>query len=212
MQTKYNKVLSDNLKKLLFFHNMKATELARAVELPQPTIHRLINGKSKRPYASTIKIIADFFSLSVHELLKTELSLSTAPNMQPRIEAIKQIPLVHYSELQTLKDSLQKTKQSTVSKKNLSLSAFAIMGKIHEESPNSIFIFDPETKARDRQAVIVRLENNELCFGELLIDGEKHYLKQLNVKTKQHSLHNINNTETIIASLIEVRQRCPNTD
>ena len=57
------------LKKLLLERDLKPADLSRAVHIPPPTIHRLITGKSTRPYASSLKPIADFFSISVEQQL-----------------------------------------------------------------------------------------------------------------------------------------------
>src|SRR3990167_3591878 len=61
--------LSGVLKRLLFERDMKPTDLARTLHIPQPTIHRLVVGKSKRPYKSSLLPIADYFSITVEQLL-----------------------------------------------------------------------------------------------------------------------------------------------
>ena len=60
--------LGATLKKLLFDKNMKPSDLAREVNLPPPTIHRLVTGKSNRPYQSSLAPIAAFFNITVEEL------------------------------------------------------------------------------------------------------------------------------------------------
>ncbi|WZX59599.1 S24 family peptidase [Salmonella enterica subsp. diarizonae serovar 58:r:z53] len=53
------------------------TELAKQIRIPQPTMHRLLSGDVKEPKYALLKQIADFFKLSVQELVETDL-LSTA--------------------------------------------------------------------------------------------------------------------------------------
>ncbi len=58
------------LKKLLFERDLKPADLAREVNIPPPTIHRLITGKSTRPYESSLKPIAKFFQFQLNSLSK----------------------------------------------------------------------------------------------------------------------------------------------
>ncbi|EDW1128544.1 TPA: helix-turn-helix domain-containing protein [Citrobacter freundii] len=53
------------------------TELAKQIRIPQPTMHRLLSGDVKEPKYALLKQIADFFKLSVQELVETDL-LKTA--------------------------------------------------------------------------------------------------------------------------------------
>ncbi|EAR6901321.1 phage repressor protein [Salmonella enterica] len=49
------------------------TELAKQIRIPQPTMHRLLSGDMKEPKYALLKQIADFFKLSVQELVETDL-------------------------------------------------------------------------------------------------------------------------------------------
>ncbi|EAB4204761.1 helix-turn-helix domain-containing protein [Salmonella enterica] len=55
------------------------TELAKQIRIPQPTMHRLLSGDVKEPKYALLKQIADFFKLSVQELVETDL-LKSASN------------------------------------------------------------------------------------------------------------------------------------
>jgi plasmid maintenance system antidote protein VapI len=61
--------LSAILKKLLFQEDIKSVELARALGIPAPTIHRLVTGKSTRPYKSSLDPIAKYFGITSDQLL-----------------------------------------------------------------------------------------------------------------------------------------------
>ncbi|MFY0856887.1 S24 family peptidase [Enterobacter roggenkampii] len=50
------------------------TELAKQIRIPQPTMHRLLSGDVKEPKYALLKQIADFFKLSVQELVETDLT------------------------------------------------------------------------------------------------------------------------------------------
>ncbi|HEM8659994.1 TPA: helix-turn-helix domain-containing protein [Klebsiella aerogenes] len=49
------------------------TELAKQIRIPQPTMHRLLSGDVKEPKYALLKQIADFFKLSVQELVEIDL-------------------------------------------------------------------------------------------------------------------------------------------
>ncbi|EBJ6950729.1 phage repressor protein [Salmonella enterica] len=53
------------------------TELAKQIRIPQPTMHRLLSGDVKEPKYALLKQIADFFKLSVQELVETDLLRTT---------------------------------------------------------------------------------------------------------------------------------------
>src|SRR5437762_397761 len=74
--------LAGVLKRLLFERDMKPIDLAREVNMPPPTIHRLVTGKSTRPYKSSLKPIADFFSVTVDQLTGEQSTANSLVTMQ----------------------------------------------------------------------------------------------------------------------------------
>lgn len=61
------------LKRLLVKHNITANGLATKLDLPTPTIHRLITGEVKDPRLSTLMFIADYFDMTIEQLIGREL-------------------------------------------------------------------------------------------------------------------------------------------
>jgi transcriptional regulator with XRE-family HTH domain len=62
--------LAENLKTLLTRKNISVTELARQTRLPQPVIHRLVNGNTPNPTVFTLSSIAKFFSITINQLME----------------------------------------------------------------------------------------------------------------------------------------------
>lgn len=60
------------LKKLLAQHGLTANALANKLNVPTPTIHRLVTGDVKDPRISTLIIIANYFSVTIEQLLGRE--------------------------------------------------------------------------------------------------------------------------------------------
>ncbi len=61
--------LSQVLAKLLAREKMSMNAFAREINFPPPTIHRLLTGEVQDPKASTLNAIADYFQISIDQLL-----------------------------------------------------------------------------------------------------------------------------------------------
>lgn len=61
--------IADNLKKLLALANISEHELSRRTNIKQPIINRLLSGKNTNPKLLTLKPLADYFMLSVSQLI-----------------------------------------------------------------------------------------------------------------------------------------------
>ncbi len=57
-----------NLKKLLKDFNVTQTELSAMTGVPQPTINRFVNGKTKSPSYEVTRKLASYFDFSVDYL------------------------------------------------------------------------------------------------------------------------------------------------
>lgn len=73
---KFNKDLSHNLSLLMKGSNVSESDLARALNLPYNTIHRLISGYTTDPRISTLKSIAIYFNVSLDDLFYSNCSSS----------------------------------------------------------------------------------------------------------------------------------------
>lgn len=56
------------LKRLLAKHGITANGLATKLDLPTPTIHRLMTGEVQDPRLSTLIFIADYFDITIEQL------------------------------------------------------------------------------------------------------------------------------------------------
>ncbi|MFK3717675.1 helix-turn-helix domain-containing protein, partial [Escherichia coli] len=67
-------ILSQNIKYLMDKAKISSiTELARRLQLNQPTLHRLVSGEVKDPKYATLKQIADYFHVSPIDLAERSL-------------------------------------------------------------------------------------------------------------------------------------------
>lgn len=56
------------LNRLMTEKKIRVAELARRVNLPQPTVHRIATGACEHPHLSSLEPIASFFSISIDQL------------------------------------------------------------------------------------------------------------------------------------------------
>ncbi|MCS4333682.1 S24 family peptidase [Klebsiella variicola] len=79
------------------------TELAKQTRIPQPTMHRLLSGDVKEPKYALLKQVAEFFKLSVQDLVETDLSRSAGsqPVEPVRVGTLRftEVPIVGGAQL-----------------------------------------------------------------------------------------------------------------
>lgn len=183
---------------------MNSRELAQAVDLPQPTVHRLVTGKSTRPYLSSLEPIAEYFSIEVEQLLGEKPLSSDISSSQ----TIANIPLIAWEDL----ENREKQKDTSLIPfiGTISAAGFATTMKDTSMEPliprNAILIFDPDLQPNDRSYVLVQLGETK-CFvlRELLIDADYHYLKPLNPDLSVFKMRLLDKGDKIVACLVEVR-------
>lgn len=211
MAKKYPK-LSSILKKLLFEKNMNAADLAREIEIPQPTIHRLVSGKSTRPYKRSLEPIAEYFSISVSDLLgEPNSTMNPWKNNSSNTVGnnVKNIPIISWLKTHKFEQTSTNSNHFVVTTGDISACCFALITEDYSMEPlftkNSILLFDCQKKPIDRSYVLVELaETEKPIFRQLIMDGDMSYLKALNPDLS-HTKRKLNNTDKIIATLFESR-------
>jgi len=194
---------------------MKAVDLAREVKIPPPTIHRLITGKSTRPYKSSLKPIADFFSMSIEQLIGEQsftnnpLIINEETSLQTR--KIAYLPLIPWEKLQHHQMTDENKYEKIPFVGNISTLGYATILTDYSMEPlfshGSMLIFDPEKTFKDRSYVLVQLnETNLPVFRQLLIDLDQKYLKPLNPDLNAFKMRAIGENDRIVATLVEARQ------
>ncbi len=204
------------LKRLLFDKGMKPVDLAREVNIPPPTIHRLVTGKSTRPYKSSLKPIADYFSISVDELvgekplINNQVSLTENKNIQKFNKSIN-IPIISWENLQQVSKMNIDLCDTTPFSGKISDHAFATILEDSSMEPlfsrKSLLIFDPERTPKDRSYVLAKLQGTQLpVFRQLIIDLDQKYLKPLNPDLNAFKMKLLQSHDSILGTLVEARQ------
>jgi transcriptional regulator with XRE-family HTH domain len=203
-ETHSQKSIADNLSGLLEINNLNSNQLANLLGIPMMTVRRLLSGETEDPRISTLKIISDYFGVSVDVLVGNNSQNLLMPSKKV---ASYLVPKISWDSLSTSKNireidfktltewqSISLNEQDTISK-----STFALESKpsMYPRFPNgSIFIIDPEVMPADGDIVLVKIKlNNNVTLRELVIDPPVWQLLALTANSKpidfQESEHEI---------------------
>ncbi len=172
--------LSDILKLLITENNLTEAELARQVNLPQPTVHRLLTGGTCDPRASTLKTLANFFNISIDQLLGTQ------PLLRKHTHAIS-IPLISWQHAlkwsRYIKELTPSNWKKWVSIQHDSPSCYALLSKaaMTPRFPQgTILIINPDLEPEDGDLVVIHQQSSaEATLREYFDDGLIKYLKPI---------------------------------
>jgi len=169
--------LTLNLRRLIDEKNITEAELARRTHIPQPTLHKILSGKTSDPRASTLKSLADFFGVTIDALLTGNISTSaTATISAAKTQSIAIISWSDCLEASKLLRSLDSTNWAPwITTEYSSAGAFALSSKPSMEPrfpKGSTLIIDPNINSEDGDLIVVHYPNtNEATLRELSIDG-----------------------------------------
>jgi len=192
---------------------MKPVDLAREVNIPSPTIHRLVTGKSTRPYKSSLKPIADFFSLTVDQLTGEQPAIDN-PLIKERslkFNNILNLPLIPWGQLLN-PQKIDKDKYDKIPfAGSINNHGYATILPDYSMEPlfthGCMLIFDPDKPFKDRSYVLVHLHEADLpIFRQILIDSDQKYLKPLNPDLNNFKMRLVGKKDKIIGTLVEARQ------
>lgn len=211
MSKKYTQ-LARILKKLLFERNMRPIDLAREANIPPPTIHRLITGKSTRPYKSSLKPIADYFAISIEQLIG-ENPVSSNSSGHASIfsnNQITKVPIISWKEVTDFPQSKSQFEHEIAISGNINKNAFALIMSDSSMEPlfpfGTILIFNPDIKVKDRAYALVKISDKEMpVFRQVLIDLEHKFIKPLNPDLSSIGMRLLTKNDKIIACLYESR-------
>ena len=175
--------IGNNLKLLLKKNNLTASSLARAVDLPRPTINRIVSGSTPDPRITTLNSIANYFNITMGQLLGSE------PLFIDEGSLTRAVPLVSMAQVSKLKSDYSNLEELKGSKtvpvdSSIKEDAFAISFESEAMSPhfkNGTLLIVTNTQVQSRDFVVVyRNDENRAVFRQILFEGEKRHLKPLN--------------------------------
>lgn len=179
------KKLAENLRILLKEHGLSENDLAQKLNNPVMTIRRLVSGETIDPRISTLKLIADYFKVTVDYLIEDNERKATtlmSKNMPQFVPVLDWVTLSKISSIKDLNLATWKKWQPITLPTQLSISDFAFA---LESRPSmqprfpigSIFVIEPQISSSDGDIVLVKIKGtNELTLRELNIDPPEWHL------------------------------------
>lgn len=179
-----NEQLAEVLNNLIKNAGITEAYLSRAINMPRATINRIKTGAITDPKSSTLLLIADYFHISVDQLL------GRAPIASYRAHNVK-VPLVDLAQVNSfhsefnISDSIRSKSWIDYEYKGNSekLFAFKVFGDAMWPyfDDNAILIADASLIPKSHSFVVVHLtQSDEIIVRKLLIDGKTMILQAIN--------------------------------
>lgn len=208
----FNKpTIADILRDLLTTKGISVSELARQVNVPQPTVQRIASGAHPRPHVKTLHTLANYFGVSEQQLRGFEpIPWLSTKNTQRRI---REAPLLTLQEALNWPQVKPQTEESIIIDIKTSDTAYALKmpdGSMEPLIPKgSILIVDPERTPHYRSLVVVKIKNNTEAFiRQLIIDAKNCYIKPLSQEFGQFKMALLEPEDSVLGVVVEVRLHC----
>lgn len=199
--------ISQVLNRLLAEKKIRVAELARQINLPQPTVHRIAAGTCEHPHISSLQPIADFFSISLDQL--------KGHDPIPWLDHAAKVPLLTWTEVTHWPTNRKEmlNRQLILTDAAVGKAGLALRIKDSAMDPvfpkNTILICDSDKQAKDRSYVVAKLTNHpEAIFRQLLIDAGDYYLKPLSPDFDQYKMTRLKNNDKILSVVIQAKRDC----
>jgi len=185
MQYAYELSIKDILQDLVSKVGISEAELARKIKIPTATFNKIKTGKITDPRSSTLKIIADYFGLTVDQLL------GYAPITSPIDSTTLHVPILSLDNIIST-DVNQLTyanhKEWVSFNPQLKIANHKIVAiKTNGDAmlpffdDNTLAIIDCEQVAQSKQYVLAYIKSNDqIVLRQLLCDSNFRVLKPLN--------------------------------
>lgn len=176
--------LTANLHRLMRAGGLSEAELARRSNIPQPTLHKILSGKTDDPRASTLKALANSFGVSIDELL---LGVGSPRQINSTNQA-QSIAIISWSEcidaVCFIANLTPTNWNNWLVSEHLSQNAYGLISKASMEPcfpKGTILIIDPDMVAQDGDMVVVHYPNTqEATLRKLSTDGPIKLLLPVN--------------------------------
>lgn len=173
------KKLAKNLRMLLAEYHVSENDVAQTLNIPVMTVRRLASGETTDPRISTLKLIADYFKVSVDSLIKDNnpktigLMSRSTPQFIPILDwkmAMEENPTKDL-DLKSWKDwqPVVLNDQTVFSADTFALESRPSM---QPRFPvGTLFIIDPHEEPTDGDIVLIKMKKDgNLSIRELIVD------------------------------------------
>lgn len=209
LNTQNTSLFQINLKKIMKLRNISDSTLAKLIGVPQSTIHRLLNGSTADPRASTMVSIAKVLDVNIETLITDNhegfLNKIAASN-------VMSIPILKWEQAINYKESIKGLNADnwnswiTIESDLVESTGFALRSKpsMQPRFPNnSILIFNPNIKPIDGDYILMLHSLTDSLSLRLLADDGNKFISHSIIPGGESIT--INKVNINIATLVESR-------
>jgi hypothetical protein len=207
--------LPEILNKLMAESDIDSVQLSKYTDIPVATISRIRTNDKANPTTATLKPIAQFFNISIDQLLGIqELPSNRIPGTFNSVHYTSSlVPIIEWDnvlDFLTKKQEFFKGKflQWISSERNLPDNAFALI--IRNENPvlflknGAIILVAPQNRVQSGNiAIFSTNEKKRIELYQVILDGDEVYIKSTNPEIKD--IKRLPKTFTFIGSIVEIR-------
>lgn len=171
-----------NLKKLMELANISESELSRRTNVKQPIIHRLLSGQNLNPKLLTLKPLADYFMLSISQLIgEQDIRSSWKGFTSKDHNGWNQVPLISCENLHKRSN----INNFIMTECKVSTKAFAMYISDSSMQPlfpeNCLVIVEPELVPVSDNYIILQVSNEKKPILRHFIKiGKKNFINAFN--------------------------------
>lgn len=148
--------LSRILQKLIRRKGLNVAELARQINMPQPTIQRIVAGIYKRPRITTLYPIAEYFNISISQLY----GIDPIPFLQEENFKLKSLPLLTLHQVNKLPQLARNISRYVICDSNFGNNAFAMHMPDCSMEPvfnkGTILLIDPSRTPQHKSYIVIK--------------------------------------------------------
>jgi SOS-response transcriptional repressor LexA len=200
------------LRALMAAKGIDDAQLSRAIGIASSSLSRIKNDPACNPTLASLKPIADYFSITVSQLIG-ETALNKArvkESSRKQTWVVNQIPIIAWNQIAAFKqDELKEFTEWLPSNRALTEDAFVLCIEANTWgdlfAKGSFLIIDSQPEPLDGDTIIVHSNiDDQYVAKKLLLDGREQYLQSLNPALQKTDI--LNHDETIVGVVVEIRQ------
>ncbi len=206
--------LSDNLNLLMTETHISADELGRRTGLPASTIKKIRNHYNPNPTLTTLLPLAEFFAVTLDQLIGNEPLPATRikGQYQKNLNKMHSIPVLTWEETIDWPTTKNAAHSTIATEHTYSKNAYALI--VEEDdwenlTKGTALIADPALTPEHRDFIIVHKTGQKIpSLKQALFDEEKIYLKSV---IQGYNIAPLTTEHTILGIVVEFRKNLRKT-
>lgn len=203
-------MISSNLKKLLARENINASTLGRTINVAQPSLHRLISGKNNNPTLSSLRPIADFFNVTVSQLIGEDTLNFDGSNSSRTV--LSYVPLIDWTDLVAVANGSgdPQSKETVSTDASVSEQAYAFEvnhGGLEPTFPkgSKVVIDLNRDYSHGDFVLVVGANEGQPQIRQIVSDGADIYLRSPNPVLSQMKMNQLTADDQVLGVVVQVK-------